>query len=81
MPRALTGAWQAARQAGRVLAHAEQLAMLSRVLELWEQVPDAAQRIGTDHVTVLETAVRAATVAGDLDRGISLADAAPKLGI
>ena len=76
MPRALTGAWQAARQAGRVLAHAEQLAMLSRVLELWEQVPDAAQRIGTDHVTVLETAVRAATVAGDLDRGIGLADAA-----
>ena len=40
------------------LAHAEQLAMLSRVLELWEQVPDAAERIGADHVAVLEEAVR-----------------------
>lgn len=76
MPRALTSAWQAGRQAERVLAYAEQLAMLSQVLELWEQVPDAAQRIGADHVTVLEMAVRAAAVAGDLDHGIRLADAA-----
>ena len=43
MPRALVSAWQAAGQAGRALAYAEQLAMLSRVLELWEQVPDAAR--------------------------------------
>ncbi|HEY7265000.1 MAG TPA: AAA family ATPase [Trebonia sp.] len=76
MPRALTSAWQAGRQAERVLAYAEQLAMLSRVLELWEQVPDAAQRIGTDHVSVLEMAVLAATLAGDLEHGVSLADAA-----
>ena len=41
----------------RSLAYAEQLAMLSRVLELWEQVPDAAERIGADHVAVLEEAV------------------------
>ena len=41
-PRALVGAWQAAGQASQSLAYAEQLAMLSRVLELWEQVPDAA---------------------------------------
>ena len=51
-------------------------AMLSRVLELWEQVPDAAQRIGADHVAVLEEAVRVAELAGEDDRGIMLAQAA-----
>ena len=50
--------------------------MLSRVLELWEQVPDAAERIGADHVAVLEEAVRAAELAGEDDRGIMLAQAA-----
>ncbi|MGH3179481.1 MAG: ATP-binding protein, partial [Streptosporangiaceae bacterium] len=75
-PRALVSAWQAAGQAERSLAYAEQLAMLSRVLELWEQVPDAAERIGTDHVTVLEEAARTAELAGEDDRGILLAQAA-----
>ena len=74
--RALTGAWQAAGQAGRALAYAEQLAMLSRVLELWEQVPDAARRVGADHAAVLEEAVRVAELAGEDDRGITLAQAA-----
>jgi DNA-binding CsgD family transcriptional regulator len=74
--RALVCAWQAAGRAGRALAYAEQLAMLSRVLELWEQVPDAAQRIGADHVAVLEAAVRAADLAGEDDRGITLAQPA-----
>ena len=76
MTGALISAWQAAGQAGHALAYAEQLAMLSRALELWEQVPDAAQRIGADQVAVLEAAVRAATLAGELDRGITLAQAA-----
>jgi len=75
-PRALVSAWQAAGQADRALAYAEQLAMLSRVLELWEQVPDAAERIGADHVAVLEEAVRTAELAGEDDRGIMLAQAA-----
>ena len=74
--RALVSAWQAAGQAGRALAYAEQLAMLSRVLELWEQVPDAAQRAGADHVAVLEEAVRAAERAGEDDQAITLAQAA-----
>jgi ATP/maltotriose-dependent transcriptional regulator MalT len=72
----LVSAWQAAAEAGRALAYAEQLAMLSRVLELWEQVPGAAQRIGTDHATLLEAAVQAAELAGDFDRGIAFATAA-----
>jgi ATP/maltotriose-dependent transcriptional regulator MalT len=76
MPRALVSAWQAAGQAGRAVAYAEQLAMLSRVLELWEQVPDAAERIGADHVAVLEETIRVAELAGEDDRGILLAKAA-----
>jgi ATP/maltotriose-dependent transcriptional regulator MalT len=76
MPRALVSAWQAAGQAGRALAYAEQLAMLSRVLELWEQVPDAAERIGADHVAVLEETIRVAELSGEDDRGILLAKAA-----
>ena len=74
--RALTSAWQAAGQAGRSLAYAEQLAMLARVLELWQQVPDATQRIGSDHVAVLEESVRVAELAGENDRGVALAQAA-----
>jgi ATP/maltotriose-dependent transcriptional regulator MalT len=74
--RALASAWQAACQAGGSLAYAEQLGMLSRVLELWEQVPDAASQIGGDHIAVLEAAVRAAELAGEYDRGVMLAQAA-----
>jgi tetratricopeptide (TPR) repeat protein len=73
---ALVSAWQAAGQARRSLAYAEQLAMLSRVLELWEQVPDAAQRVAADHAAVLEAAVQAADLAGEKDQGITLAQVA-----
>jgi DNA-binding CsgD family transcriptional regulator/tetratricopeptide (TPR) repeat protein len=75
---ALISAWQAAAESGRALAHAEQLTMLSRVLELWDHVPDAAGRIGTDHVAVLEAAVLAAELAGEFDRGVAFAKAALK---
>jgi DNA-binding NarL/FixJ family response regulator len=73
---ALTSAWRAAAAANAVFAYAEQLAMLSRVLELWRQVPDAADRIQADHLKVLETAVGAADKAGDWDRGLAFAEAA-----
>jgi DNA-binding CsgD family transcriptional regulator len=76
--RALISAWQAAVESGKALAHAEQLAMMSRVLELWDHVPDAAGRIGSDHVAVLEAAVRAAELAGEYDRGVTLATGALK---
>jgi DNA-binding CsgD family transcriptional regulator/tetratricopeptide (TPR) repeat protein len=76
LSRALASAWQAAADSGQALAYAEQLVMLSRVLELWEQVPDAAQRTGADHAGVLEAAVQAADLAGEFDRGITLATAA-----
>jgi len=76
MAGALGSAWQAAAESGRALAYAEQLAMLSRVLELWDQVPGAAEQIGADHLAVLEAAIAAAELAGEFDRGITLAQAA-----
>ena len=72
-PWALIGAWRAAAQAGRAVAAAERLSLLARVLELWDQVPDAAERIEADHLRVLEEAVAAAQDAGEYERGIALA--------
>src|SRR5205823_5122514 len=75
---ALISAWQAAAQAGRAVAAAERLSLLARVLELWDQVPDAAERIEADHVRVLEEAVAAAQDAGEFERGIALSTSALK---
>jgi DNA-binding CsgD family transcriptional regulator len=75
---ALNSAWQAAAEASKSVAHAERLALLARVLELWDQVPDAATRIGADHARVLEEAVESASDAGDAARGLSFASAALK---
>ena len=62
---ALAASWRASAQASNAVAHAERLMLLDRVLELWEQVPDAAAQIGADHVRVLEEAVAAAKDAGE----------------
>jgi DNA-binding CsgD family transcriptional regulator/tetratricopeptide (TPR) repeat protein len=75
---ALIGAWRAAAQAGRAVAPAERLSLLARVLELWDQVPDAAERIDADHARVLEEATCAALEAGEFERGIALASSALK---
>src|SRR4249920_2032386 len=75
---ALVSAWQAAAAAGHALAHAEQLTLLARVLELWDKVPDAAQRIGASHLDVLEQAAAAAKGADEPERGIAFASAALK---
>ncbi len=73
---ALTSAWRASAQASRSVAHAERLMLLARVLELWDQVPDAAERIGVDHVRVLEEAAAAAADAGEAQRGLAFAESA-----
>ena len=75
---ALIAAWQAAAQAGRAVGPAERLDLLARVLELWDQVPDAAERIGADHARVLEDASAAADDAGEYDRSIAFVAAALK---
>jgi ATP/maltotriose-dependent transcriptional regulator MalT len=74
--RALTTAWRAADRAGASFAYAEQLMMAEQVLALWEQVPDAAERTGTDHLSVLTLAADAARWAGQPERGLTLAEAA-----
>ncbi len=73
---ALVSSWRAAEQAGCALAHAEQLTLLGRVLELWDKVPDAEQRIGASHLSVLELSARVAATAGENDRSAAFASAA-----
>ncbi|MEV0583242.1 AAA family ATPase [Nonomuraea sp. NPDC050310] len=73
---ALISAWHAAAAARASAAYDEQLGMLSRVLELWDQVPDAAERIGADHIDVLRDAVVVSRLTGESERGIALATAA-----
>ncbi|GLU46129.1 helix-turn-helix transcriptional regulator [Nocardiopsis ansamitocini] len=76
LPRALGAAWRAAEEAGGALAHPERLHMLERVLELWELVPDAAARVGHDHVETLHRAARTAIVADEAERAVRYATAA-----
>jgi DNA-binding CsgD family transcriptional regulator len=75
-PRALAAAARAAASASHRYAFAEQLRLLDRVLELWEQVPDAATQAGMDHLTLLETALYAARSAADYPRALKLVRAA-----
>ncbi len=67
---ALISAWEAAEKAAKSFAYTEQIQLLDRVLTLWDKVPDAAERIGHDHCTVLERASEAAYVGGDMEQGI-----------
>jgi DNA-binding CsgD family transcriptional regulator len=73
---ALVSSWRAAAEAGQALAHAEQLTLLARVLELWAKVPDAEQRIGASQLSVMERATQVAQTAGESDRAAAFASAA-----
>ncbi|MDA2815041.1 AAA family ATPase [Nocardiopsis sp. RSe5-2] len=53
LPRALEGAWRAAGAAHRGAALPERVSLLERVLELWEQVPGAEERIGRPRTELL----------------------------
>jgi tetratricopeptide (TPR) repeat protein len=64
-PRALTASLAAAAAAERVYAFAEAQLQLERVLGLWDRVPDAAERAGTDRVGLLARCGEAAYGAGD----------------
>ncbi|WP_341717014.1 AAA family ATPase [Micromonospora sp. FIMYZ51] len=75
-PRALVAARAAACDAADRYAYAEQSRLLERVLELWELVPDAADRLGMDHLALLEETLTAATTAGDYHRALTLTRAA-----
>jgi ATP/maltotriose-dependent transcriptional regulator MalT len=75
LPRALEASIEAAQLAGGY-APAEALGHLDRALEIWPQVPDAAQRSGIDVVEALRRAGQSAYAAGDLDRSLAMFDEA-----
>jgi DNA-binding CsgD family transcriptional regulator len=71
-PRALTASVQAAAAAEGVYAFAEAQLQLERVLELWDRVPDAAERAGMDRPMVLTRCAEAAFGAADFTRAAEL---------
>ncbi|MEU4834749.1 AAA family ATPase [Streptosporangium sp. NPDC023615] len=73
---ALISAWEAAGKAAKSFAYNEMMQLLERVLTLWSKIPDAAERIGVDHTTVLEHAAEAASACGEADRGSRFVTAA-----
>jgi DNA-binding CsgD family transcriptional regulator/tetratricopeptide (TPR) repeat protein len=75
-PRALVAAKRAADAAGRRYAYAEQARLLERVLELWEQVPEAAQLLDARHLDLLEETGPVQIDAGDHMRALKLTKAA-----
>ncbi|CAM4011391.1 helix-turn-helix transcriptional regulator [Nocardiopsis gilva] len=64
LPRALSAAWSAARHASDALAYAEELLLLERVLELWDRVPDAEERVMGNHRSDVASLAAAAAVQG-----------------
>ncbi|MFI6734951.1 ATP-binding protein [Nonomuraea sp. NPDC050451] len=70
--KTLAAARRAAAEAAASLAYAEQLHMLLRVLELWDQVPDPA----ASKAEVLDEAVRAAIAAGENAIAVQLVETA-----
>ena len=67
---ALVTAWEATSDPRLPASAASRL--LERVLELWPHVPDAGERLGVDHATVLERAAEAAATAGESSRAVAL---------
>ncbi|WP_454049714.1 ATP-binding protein [Cellulomonas sp. Marseille-Q8402] len=70
---ALLASRDAAREAGRVLAPAEELRHLETVLRLWPGVPSAAEDLGEERVDVLLAAAAAGGRAGLGDRAVAMA--------
>ncbi|MGY1634952.1 AAA family ATPase [Geodermatophilus sp. SYSU D01186] len=72
LPRALSASLDAAAEAGRAGAPAEQLQHLEAALALWPAVPDAAERAGRDHPALLLETAAAARRGGELHRAVAL---------
>jgi DNA-binding CsgD family transcriptional regulator len=70
---ALLASRDAAREAERVLAPAEELRHLETVLRLWPGVPTAAEELGEERVDVLLAAAAAGGRAGLGDRAVAMA--------
>jgi DNA-binding CsgD family transcriptional regulator len=74
--RAFAASLRAADATHAVYALREELHMLQRALELWDQVPDAEQVSGSDRAALLARASRTAWQAGAEDRARALIVAA-----
>jgi DNA-binding CsgD family transcriptional regulator/tetratricopeptide (TPR) repeat protein len=75
-PAELAAAVRAAEQAERVLAYGEAAALLDRVMELWDRVPDAEGRAGVPRVELLLGAARDHYRASDDARAVTLMELA-----
>jgi DNA-binding CsgD family transcriptional regulator len=79
LPEALSAALAAAKTAEEVFAFAEAHGHLERALEIWDQVPDAAARAGSDLSGVLARAAENASLAHEPARAVALARRAIEL--
>jgi DNA-binding CsgD family transcriptional regulator/tetratricopeptide (TPR) repeat protein len=75
-PAALRASVRAAGEAERVRAHGEAAALLERVLELWDRVPDAEALAGADHVEVLRRTADDHRLHGEDERRLALLEQA-----
>jgi predicted ATPase/DNA-binding CsgD family transcriptional regulator len=70
--RALPASVEAGRDASRSYAYPDALNHLERALEIWPAVPDAAERVGIEHVDLLELASSVAYRAGEHPRALAM---------
>lgn len=75
-PAAFRAYLDAADHAAKTYAYPEAQLALERVLEMWDLVPDPVNESGSDHATLLVRTASMAKHAGELDRALSLGDAA-----
>ncbi|MCF2526577.1 helix-turn-helix transcriptional regulator [Yinghuangia soli] len=73
LPGAFAASLEAADHAARVGAPAEELRHVEAALELFDAVPDAAERAGADDVTLILRASSAAVRMGEAHRAVALA--------
>lgn len=79
LDRALQASFVAGRAAVDASAHADGYRHLEKVLELWDQVPDAEELIGVDLPEVLKKAALCAISSYEDKRGLALAKRALEL--
>jgi len=71
LPRAFDASLAAARAAESVHGYADAQPHYDRAIDLWDRVPDAAERAGLDRAGLLERAANAASIT-DLERAMAL---------
>jgi DNA-binding SARP family transcriptional activator/pimeloyl-ACP methyl ester carboxylesterase len=76
VPEALVACVEAAREAEAVFGLAEALTHLERALQLWAQVPDAAERVGLDLADLASWAAECALLIGAAPRAVELGERA-----